>query len=146
MSSNAYSACLPSNRALRLFVLLSGLCFTITGAVLVLAMPLALLPRLAVAGLWLLANGYDIERQRRAYRQYRGLRLDCEGRVELRNRHGEWLGARLLPGSFVLRRFGWIRISDERGRVFAEPVRGQCRASRDWRRLQVLWRHVGAYS
>ncbi len=146
VSSIGYSACLPANRALRLFVLLSGLCFTITGAVLILAMPLALLPRLAVAGVWLLASGYDIERQRRAYRQYSGLRLDCEGRVEIRNRQGEWLGARLLPGSLVLRRFGWIRIRDERGRVFAEPVCGQCRDSCDWRRLQVLWRHVGAYS
>ena len=107
---------------------------------------MALLPRLAAAGLWLVASGYDIDRLWRAYRRYRSLRLDCEGRLELRNRRGEWRAARLLPGSLVLRHFGWIRVRDEHGAVFAEPVRGRCRDSRDWRRLQVLWRHVGAYS
>ncbi len=116
------------------------------GAVLILAMPLALLPRLAAAGLWLVIGGYDIVRQRRAYRRYRGVRLDCDGRLELKNQGGDWLHARLLPGSLLLRHLGWIRIRDERGSVFAEPVRGHCRDSREWRRLQVLWRHVGAHS
>ncbi len=118
----------------------------LVGAVLILVMPLPLLPRIFAAGMWFVASGYDIDRQRRAYSQYRGLRLDCEGRLELKNQHGDWLRARLLPGSLVLRNFGWIRVRDERGRVFAEPVRGGCRDSREWRRLQVLWRHVGAHS
>lgn len=123
---------------------MSGLCFTVAGVVLIMTMPLGVLPRMAAAGAWVLANGYDLDRQRRAYRRYHGLRLDSEGRVELRNRHGEWREARLLSGSVLIRRFGWIRLRDERGKVFAEPVRGRCRESRDWRRLQVLWRHVGA--
>ncbi len=146
MSSIRYSAFLPASRVLRLFVLSSGLVLVAAGAALILSMPLALLPRLAGAGLWLIAGAYDVERQRRAYRRYRGLKLDCEGRLELLDRRGEWLAARLLPGSLVLRHYGWLRVRDERGRVFAEPVRGHCRDSRDWRRLQVLWRHVGAHT
>ncbi|MGI9223744.1 MAG: hypothetical protein ACR2QX_04635 [Woeseiaceae bacterium] len=112
----------------------------------ILSMPAAFILRIVAAGLWLLIGGYDILRQRRAHTQYCGVRLDFEGRLELKIQGGDWVPARMLPGSIVLRHLGWIRIRDERGHVFAEPVRGHCRDSRDWRRLQVIWRHIGAHS
>lgn len=127
-------------------MLWSGLCLVPVGAALILSMSLPLPVRILAGVLWLVAGSRDIDRYRRAYRRYRGLRLDCEGRLELRSQRGDWRAARLLPGSLVLRRFGWIRVCDERGRVFAEPVRGHCRDGPEWRRLQVLWRHVGALS
>jgi len=59
---------------------------------------------------------------------------------------GNWHPARLLPGSMLLRRVGWIRWDDGCGRQYAELLRGRSRESDDWRRLQVIWRHIGAMS
>ena len=56
----------------------------------------------------------------------------------------EMAAAAAVTGSLLLRRTAWIRIQSERGEVFAELLRGKCRRSVNWRRLHVIWRHIGA--
>jgi hypothetical protein len=54
----------------------------------------------------------------------------------------------MLSGGVLLSELGWIRLSvvlpDGRKLVLGEFVRGNARESADWRRLQVIWRHIGA--
>jgi len=48
----------------------------------------------------------------------------------------------------LLRKVGWIRLSFElptgRKLILGELLRGDGRRGEDWRRLQVIWRHIGA--
>jgi hypothetical protein len=74
----------------------------------------------------------------------RRLRMSAGGELLLLDPLGNWHTARLLPGSVLLRRIGWIRLETGIGQRCAELVRGSCRESDDWRRLQVIWRHIGA--
>ncbi|MBT8087186.1 MAG: hypothetical protein KJO46_04090, partial [Gammaproteobacteria bacterium] len=67
-----------------------------------------------------------------------------DGSAALLDRNGQWRPAEVLPGSLLLRHYGWIRLKPRHGRRFAALFRGHCRQSADWRRLQVIWRHVGA--
>jgi hypothetical protein len=56
----------------------------------------------------------------------------------------EWVSGELLSGSIVHRRFAWIRVRSNCGLLITEFLRGDARASPEWRRLQVIWRHIGA--
>lgn len=91
--------------------------------------------------------GWSVREQlqlRRAYRNYSRLRVCADGELRVLDGDGNWQLARLLEGSVLLRRIGWIRIGTSAGCVFAELLTGRCEQSPDWRRLQVIWRHVGA--
>ena len=44
----------------------------------------------------------------------------------------------------VADRIGWLHLKTADGKQFAELICGDCRESDDWRRLQVIWRHIGA--
>ena len=144
MSSSAYSACLQVDPSLRRFVLASGLILAAAGVPLILTMPLALPIKAPFVAAWLCLCARDIQKLRKAYTCYCALQVGKEGEVRLRDNDGNWHEARLLAGSILLRRLGWIRIGDTRGLVFAELVRGSCSEGQDWRRLQVIWRHFGA--
>ena len=144
MSSNAYSTCLRADPALRRWVLASGILLSAIGALLIVSLPVAPAMRLLLLVIWLAGHGREMRGLLRAYGCYRGIELNEHGELALLDREGERRAGQLLPGSLVLRRFAWIRVRDAGGRVFAEPLRGRCRETRTWRRLQVIWRHVGA--
>ena len=88
--------------------------------------------------------GIQLAVLRRGWSQCVAFRVCADGAVRVLGPDGEWSAGRLEPDGMLLRRWGWIRLRAESGRPFAEPVRGSCRESREWRRLQVIWRHVGA--
>ncbi len=67
----------------------------------------------------------------------------ADGSLRVFGANGGWYTARLATGTVVLRRYAWIRCRMEPGRYCAELLRGNCRKSDDWRRLQVIWRHIG---
>ena len=144
MSSNAYSTCLYADRVLRRWVLASGILLSVIGALLIVTLPVATAIRLLLLITWLAWHGRETRMLLLAYGCYRGIELNEHGELALLDRHGQRHAGRLLPGSLVLRRIAWIRVRDARGRVFAEPLRGRCGETRAWRRLQVIWRHVGA--
>ena len=146
MSSTAYSTCLDADPGLRRLTLVLALAFAGVGLLLIAMMPAGAFVRGAAAAAWLLVCVRDITGFRRGYGRYRRLSIDQDRQLRLLDVGGNWRPARVLPGSIVLRRYAWLRICDDEGLVFAEPVRGRCRANPEWRRLQVLWRHVGAAS
>lgn len=106
-------------------------------------LPWPLSARFAAALTWCLVCGWELRRIVVAWADCQSLRISAEGEVRVLGRNGEWVRARLLSGSLLLRHWAWIRIHREDGPVGAELLRGSCREGDDWRRLQVIWRHVG---
>ena len=144
MSSGAYSAELSCDTALRYVVLSTGALAAFVGMVLILTMPVHASLRLLGCCAWLLMSGLELYRMRCAYARFLKLRITACGDAWVRDRHGDWQAARLLYGSVLLRNVGWIRLVTRDGTRLAEPLRGHCRRSAGWRRLQVVWRHIGA--
>ena len=144
MSSNTFSAELYPDPWLRVIVVTSGRLLAAAGLVLILTMPVAASLRFAACLLWLAWSWHELRRYHLGYAKYCGIRVRAGVDFQLRNDRHEWVPARLLTGSVLLQRFGWLYLKTADGSQFAELVRGDCRKSDDWRRLQVIWRHVGA--
>jgi hypothetical protein len=98
---------------------------------------------LAAALAWCLACAWELRRIVAAWADCQSLRIGVAGEFRVLGGDGEWTRARLLPGSLLLRRWAWIRIHREDGVIVTELLRGSCRKCHDWRRLQVIWRHIG---
>ncbi len=144
MSSITYSAELRPDAVLRRIVLLSGSIFGVAGVVLILTLPLPAAALISGSGAWLVSCVWELVKTRRGYVLCRRLRVSANGDILQLDPDGVWHAARLLSGSVLLSRIGWIRLENTRGQKYAELVRGECRESDDWRRLQVIWRHIGA--
>ena len=100
--------------------------------------------RLAGASVWCAILAMQFQALRRGWATCVAFRLHADGRVTVLGPDGEWCEGTLEADSVLLRRWGWIRLRAGSGAAFGELVRGSCRESREWRRLQVVWRHVGA--
>ena len=98
----------------------------------------------AVAVAWLGLSGHEWLGLWRGYAVSGALRVHAGGQVEWRRPDGTWASAALCAGSVVLPRIAWLRVAPADGRHFAELVCAQQQGSEEWRRLQVIWRHIGA--
>jgi hypothetical protein len=143
VASNAYSAELQVDPILRRCVVGTGLLLLLAGVAAVFTLPVPLMQRGAAAALWSAGCGCSIWRLVGAWGTYVALRISPDGIVRLRQADSEWQDAVLLPGSVLLRDWGWIRLRPRGGPAFAEPLCGTRQNRQDWRRLQVIWRHVG---
>lgn len=110
----------------------------------ILLTPIAMRWRLLGAALWLASSARDVIVLRRAQRRFDRIRLLQDGSVLLRGRDACWFPATLAAGSIVLQRFAWLRFEADDGRKFAELLRCKSPQNESWRRLQVIWRHLGA--
>ena len=126
--------------------MLSGITLGGSGAVLILRLPLPWFGLLLGSMIWLMVSVWELRRFSHNAECCRRLRVAADGSVLSLDVNGVWQPGRLLPGSIVLRRVGWIRVMHGGGRKSARLFRGHCRESEDWRRLQVIWRHIGAVS
>lgn len=144
MSSNVYSAELVPDPALRVLVLLSGIGLGIVGLRLILGLAL---PASAIGlgvAVWLYFMLSEISVLARQFRISHGLRLYADCSLMRLDQEGRWRPVQLLPGSLVLAKLAWIRYETNGGIRSAELLWGNRRESHDWRRLQVIWRHIGA--
>ena len=125
-------------------MLVSGgvLCLAGLGFVPMLSLPVPL--KLFLAATWLALCGFEWHAFRRGYARSRRLRITVGGSVERQSLDGTWKPATLGAGSVVLPRVAWLRIEPRGMQPYAELVTGDCRRSEEWRRLQVIWRHIGA--
>ena len=146
MSSTAFSTELRSEPLLRIAVQLSGLTTLSFGLLALLLMPVGSAWRIAASLFWLFYCIQELRIIRAAYSQYFAVNIDAVGEVRLVTRSGEYHAAVLLPGSVLLPSYAWLRFKTENGLVFGELMRGNSRESKHWRRLQVIWRHIGATS
>lgn len=144
MSSNAYSACLTPDRRLRSIVVGTGWLLAAIGFLLIVTLPFAPWLRLFAGLVWVAWSIAELRRFRNGYGQVFSIRVMAGGAIELRNGEQEWVEARLQNGSVLLRRYAWLRLKLPDGGHFAELIRGNSRESQQWRRLQVIWRHIGA--
>ncbi len=117
---------------------------TILGLVTILTMQAGPILQLPGCVLWLLFSGRELVVIASGYRRIRRIRFFSNGDIELGSYNGDWQSARLVNGSVVLDGFAWLRIEDCDGRRSVELLRGTSRKNEEWRRLQVIWRHLGA--
>lgn len=124
-------------RAAAVLVLLLGL-----GVILFL--PLALGWRVAAALLWSLLACRDLVQLEYARGRCAKIRVFPQGQVLLYGSDGRLRDASIVSGSIVLRRLAWLRMRLPNGCCYSALLRGNSRESQQWRRLQVIWRHLGS--
>lgn len=144
MSSTAYFAEFKPDPHLRRLVAASGVLLGIAGVLVILLLPTDLWMRLAACVIWVVTSAREHRQLQRGWADCRALRFTANGELTVLGADQTWRAARQETGSVLLRKLGWIRLRDHRGVVFGELLSGDDRASPDWRRLQVIWRHVGA--
>jgi len=129
---------------LRRIVILYGIGATALGTALIWMLAIEATWRCAAAVVWLLLNGRQLCQIASGYQHCRRIRMGPSGAVQLLGPDGCWFAATLLPGSVVIGRLAWLRFEAEDGRRFAELLRQKCFGNKDWRRLRVIWNHLGA--
>jgi hypothetical protein len=129
---------------LRRRVLLSGAVLTLAGLGLVPLLPVSAVHKAVLALAWLVLSGRECRAFWRGYDGGGTLRIAADGKVRRQCRDGRWQRAELCPGSVVLPRIAWLRLNPPGMRPYAELVSADTQESEDWRRLQVIWRHIGA--
>ncbi len=110
----------------------------------ILMLPVTFPWRVAGAVGWTLGNAIRLLAIYQGYRRCQRIRIDHTGHVVVVAPDGCCVQATLLSGSLVLANVAWLRIESATGRRYFEPLRGRARQSVQWRRLQVIWRHLGA--
>ena len=145
MSSKSYSTCLTPDPWLRITVLTSGRLLIAAGLVLILTLNLDTAIRALGCFAWFVAGRYEIVRIERGFEFCNAIRLSSDGEIAVLNNDQEWLPVTLQTGSIVLRNYAWLRLEAANGDNFVELMRGNARQSEEWRRLQVIWRHIGAF-
>ena len=144
MSSTEYSAALQTDPRLRRIVTGSGVLLGLIGILVILQLPVDSWVRVSACALWITSSIREYRQLQRGWAECHALRFSGTGDVAILGGDGVWHPARRESGGVLLRNVGWIRLRDHRGVVFGELLFGNERNSRDWRRLQVIWRHVGA--
>ena len=143
-ASTSYSAEIAPDPRLRRLVLLSGTLLFVAGLVCTALLYVPAVLKGGVAITWVCLCGYEGLAFRRGYREGGALRIAAGGAVERQCRDARWRPATLCAGSIVLRRFAWLRIAPPGARPYAELVNATAQETENWRRLQVIWRHIGA--
>jgi hypothetical protein len=146
VSSTTFSAELQPDPRLRRLVLGSGLLLGAAGIPLIATLGIAATGRALLAAAWLTVFARQWLSFRRAYARNGMLRVDADGQVRCRRGAGGWEPLEILPGSIVTAGWAWLRLGRADAAGYAELLRGKARQSEDWRRFQVIWRHVGAAS
>lgn len=142
MSSANYFSDLNPDRRLRAAVLAGGVLAGIAGVALIANLPATTTTRALLAVLWLILSGSETVHIAGAYRRCSTLRLNNAGGLRVLQADGCWTDARLLPDSVVLAQQAWLRVGLADGLEYLEWVRGDGRQSQQWRRFQVIWRHL----
>jgi len=115
----------------------------IMGAVVILGLPIDARIGAAAVSLWCLIGGAELRFISSAHKRFSRIRIFSDGDFELLDRNGNWQTAKRASGCVVLPRLAWLRLQPANGRCYRELVRGDSRESKQWRRLQVIWRHLG---
>jgi hypothetical protein len=129
---------------LRIGVLTSGRLLVAVGLVLVLTFELDAAMRTVICLVWIAGGRHELVQIERGFESLMAIRLSSIGEIAVLGKDQEWLPVTLQTGSVVLRKFAWLRLRAANGDNFVELLRGDARQSQDWRRLQVIWRHIGA--
>ena len=122
----------------------SGLLFALAGAGVFLTLPLPIVVTVPAAILWLCVSVASCIGLRRKYGRIAGYRLYADGSAEIVRADGRRIVGRIAPGTFLLPRLAWLRVSTPGSGRVAELISGDARAGQQWRRFQVICRHLAA--
>lgn len=141
MSSAKYVADLQPDPLMRRVVLLTALLAGAAGILVLYGLPIDPSLRVLVMAAWVVWLAWNARQRRAAERQLQRIRLFADGTLALLGTDGRWTPATVAAQSTVLDRLAWLQFNLASGRSHAELLRGNARESKDWRRLQVIWRH-----
>jgi len=144
VSLNTFSSVLTPDPASRRFVVATGIVALLGGAVVIVGLPFDWSWRLLFAVAWAVLVGKDLLAILRGFRHCSRIRFIHTGELQISAAGSCCAAATLESGSLVLRRFAWLRFRTEDGRRHVELLRRKMAQNKDWRRLQVIWRHLGA--
>jgi hypothetical protein len=128
----------------RIVVLTSGRLLIAAGVTLILVLAIDVPLRALGCLIWVAIGCFELRRLQLGFDSCNGIRIDPNGEIAILNNDQEWVPGTLQTGSVLLRQLGWLRLQSSSGQIFLELIRGDARQSQDWRRLQVIWRHIGA--
>lgn len=144
MSPRVFVAELKPDRELRKWLVTSVLLAVIAGVWAISNLPIA--PELCWLGSvgWGLAVGVRSALIIRSQYHYCQLNFHADGSVLLLDSVGRWRFATWTRNSVILPNLAWIDLTMDGGRRFSGLFCGNSRESEQWRRLQVIWRHMGS--
>ena len=143
MSSSTYSATIAADDSLRRLVMLLGLACSLLGALMIVWLPIAPMSRTLGMIAWFFWSGRELLTYWRVYRRWSGIRVAADGTIDVQG-DGRHVAARVLPGSLVLAQVAWLRMRADNGDQWGELMAGNHRESDEWRRFQVIFRHLNA--
>ena len=143
MSSREFSSELTPDIALHRLLLLAAAVTMSLGILVLLSLPIDTLLRGAAVLGWCFVAGREIAHISRSHKRFTCLRVFADGSAELRDRNGQWQAAALGPGCVVLPAVAWLDLPLSGGGRYRALLRGNARQSKQWRRLQVICRHLG---
>ena len=143
MSSSTYSAAIAADDRLRGLVMLVGLACALLGAAMIAWLPTSVTSRALGSIGWFFWSGRELLTYWRVYGRWSGLRVAADGTIDVQG-GGRHVAARVLPGSVVLANVAWLRIQADNGDQWGELMAGNHRESEEWRRFQVIFRHLNA--
>ena len=117
----------------------------VLGAVAILTLSIDVRIRLAATGAWSVLLARETWQFVAGFAICRGMRVSADGAISILAGDGREIPARLVPGTVVLQQLAWLRIRTDSGLAYAEPLAGKSTENEAWRRLQVIWRHLGAF-
>ena len=129
---------------LRRLVLGIGALLSLGGIVAIWATEIPWSARTALAVSWGLVSGRNLVLIAQRYKACCRIQLDASGELQVYGADGRCTTATLEPGSVVLQWAAWLRYRTGEGMRHAELLGGKTAGPHDWRRLQVIWRHLGA--
>ena len=144
MSSSRYSSTVRPDKRLRLVVLGLGLLLSAVGAWTIVMLPLAVHWRALMLLFWVAVTAVEAAILLYAYRLYIGYRLYADGTIEMTTAAGDHRLGRFAAGSVILPGIAWLRIRPAAGPAWGELIAGNSRKNKEWRRLQVVCRLLGA--
>jgi hypothetical protein len=143
-SLKPYSARLRIDARARNLVVASGAILGASGLVMISALPFGRLVLGWLLAGWSLASAAGLRRAARAGRARGSLVINADGEVRIAGHGMRHDVGYLLPGSLVVPAAAWLRIEAPVGTRWNELILG-CRQDREqWRRFQVICRHLTA--
>lgn len=142
MSSARYVAELQPDPLMRRVVLLTTLLACAAGVAVLSTLPIDPYLRSGSIAAWSIWLAWNLAQRHVKERQLLRIRLFGDASAALLRPDGSWTRVEVAPDSTVLAGLAWLALCPEAGPAHTELLRGNSRECEDWRRLQVIWRHL----
>lgn len=145
MSYGKFICELPADERLRRWLLWGGVFALLLGCLLIVAIPVSTIARIALMTLWTTSSFLELRGLRRGMSRICRIRIQPDGRVEAVDRAGDRQPLEVLAGSVVLARMAWLRVRFADGQGHGEWLsRGRAGAGQ-WRYFQLIWRQRAGF-